>query len=192
MLVPKPGNKESTMSVTDYIIDILLIVVIFRQIRPHQLTLRVALLPVVLLVAAGAIYLRPPFTTGGHDLQLIAILAAGGIVLGTVSGLGDRIWRDGGELLARAGVLSVAAWVIGMGFRFGFAYYAYHTGGPAIARFSVRHDITGASTWTTALFVMAAGQVLARLAVLQVRRIAAANTAGAVSDRLSGTAQTSR
>ena len=33
------------MSVTDYVIDILLIVVIFRQVRPHELTPRAALLP---------------------------------------------------------------------------------------------------------------------------------------------------
>ena len=30
------------MSVTDYVIDILLILVIFRQVRPHELTPRAA------------------------------------------------------------------------------------------------------------------------------------------------------
>jgi hypothetical protein len=57
-----------------------------------------------------------------------------------------------------------------MGFRFWFAYYAYHGGGPAVASFSLRHDISGADIWTTALVLMAFGQVLARLGVLQVRR----------------------
>ena len=33
------------MSVTDYVIDILLILVIFRAVRPHPLTPRAALLP---------------------------------------------------------------------------------------------------------------------------------------------------
>lgn len=158
------------MSVTDYIIDILLILVIFRQVRPHQLTVRAAVLPLALLVAAGAIYLRP-FTLGGNDLALILILAAAGIVLGALSGLADRVWHDErGRLLFRAGAISVITWVIGMGFRFGFAYYAYHGGGPAVARFSVRHDLTGAYIWTTALVLMAFGQVLARLGVLQIRR----------------------
>jgi hypothetical protein len=66
--------------------------------------------------------------------------------------------------------VSVLVWVIGMGFRFGFAYYAYHGGGPAVARFSVQHDLSGANIWTIALVLMAFGQVLARLAVLQIRR----------------------
>jgi len=161
------------VSVTDYVIDILLILVIFRQVRPHELTPRAALLPLALLAAAGIIYLRP-FTLRGNDLALILILAAAGIVLGTLSGLADRIWRDEqGRLMFRAGAISVITWVAGMGFRFWFAYYAYHSGGPAVARFSVRHDITGADIWTTALVLMAFGQVLARLGVLQVRRVRA-------------------
>jgi hypothetical protein len=161
------------LSVTDYVIDILLILVIFRQARPHELTARAALLPLALLVAAGAVYLRP-FTLGGNDLLLIVILTVAGAVLGAVSGAGDRIWHDErGRLLCRAAAISVIAWVLGMGFRFWFAYYAYHSGGPAVARFSVRHDITGAGIWTTALVLMAFGQVLARLAVLQLRRMRA-------------------
>jgi hypothetical protein len=82
----------------------------------------------------------------------------------------------------RAGVISVITWVAGMGFRFWFAYYAYHSGGPAVARFSVRHDITGADIWTTALVVMAFGQVLARLGVLQARRVRAVSQPAAPQD----------
>ena len=170
------------MSVTDYVIDILLILVIFRQVRPHELTPRAALLPLALLAAAGIIYLRP-FTLRGNDLALILILAAAGIVLGTLSGLADRIWRDEqGRLMFRAGAISVITWVAGMGFRFWFAYYAYHSGGPAVARFSVRHDITGADIWTTALVLMAFGQVLARLGVLQARRVRAVSQPAAPQD----------
>jgi hypothetical protein len=39
-----------------------------------------------------------------------------------------------------------------------------------VARFSVQHDVSGANIWTIALVLMAFGQVLARLAVLQIRR----------------------
>ena len=63
------------MSITDYVIDILLIVVIFRQVRPHELTSRAALLPLALLAAAGVIYLRP-FTLAGNDLAYLS--SAGG------------------------------------------------------------------------------------------------------------------
>jgi hypothetical protein len=171
---PSAAIWEDTVSVTDYVIDILLILVIFRQVRPHELTPRAALLPLVLLVIAGVIYLRP-VTLGGNDLLLIVILTIAGGVLGVLSGLADSIWHDErGRLLFKAGAISVIAWVLGMGFRFWFAYYGYHSGSPAVARFSVRHDITGAGIWTTALVLMAFGQVLARVGILQVRRIRAA------------------
>ena len=161
------------MSATDYVIDILLILVIFRQARPHELTARAALLPLILLVVAGIIYLRP-FTLRGNDLVLIVILAIGGIVLGALSGLADHVWWDDRRrLMFRAGAISVVTWVAGMGFRFGFAYYAYHGGAASVASFSARHDISGASIWTIALVLMAFGQVLARLGVLQARRVRA-------------------
>ena len=92
------------MSITDYVIDILLILAIFRQVRPHELSPRAALLPLLLLVVAGIVYLRP-FTLRGNDLALIIILAAAGIVLGGLSGLADSIWRDGRRLMFRAGAV---------------------------------------------------------------------------------------
>ena len=52
-------------------------------------------------------------------------------------------------------------------------YYAYHGGASSVASFSARHDITGANIWTTAPVLMAFGQVLARLGVLQRRRVRA-------------------
>jgi hypothetical protein len=67
--------------------------------------------------------------------------------------------------------------------RFGFAYYAYHGGGPAVARFSAQHDLSGSDIWTTALVLMAFGQVLARLAVLQIRRVRAARDQAALGYR---------
>jgi len=161
------------VSTADYIVDIALILVIFRRARPRELTVRSALLPLVLLVAAGVVYLRPS-TPAGNDLALIAGLTAAGIALGLISGLSDVVWRGAGQrLLARAGLLSIVAWLAGMGFRFAFAYYATHSGGPAVASFSVRYHITGAETWTTALVLMAFGQVLARVGALQVRRVRA-------------------
>jgi hypothetical protein len=158
------------MSATDYVIDILLILVIFRQVPPRELTRHTVVLPLVLLAVAGVIYLKP-ITLKGNDLALIVVLSLAGIVLGLLSGRADRVWRDRrGRLMYRVGLVSVLAWVAGMGFRFGFAYYAYHSGAGAVARFSVSHDITGARIWTTALVAMAFGQVLARLAALQARR----------------------
>jgi FtsH-binding integral membrane protein len=102
------------MSVTDYVVDILLILVIFRAVRPHPLTPLAALLPLLLLAIAGIIYLGP-LTLRGNDLALILVLAAAGALLGVLSGLADRIWQDQGrQLLSRAVALSVVAWVAGM------------------------------------------------------------------------------
>ena len=163
------------MGVTDYVIDVLLIAIILRQVRPHLLTARSAVLPLVLLVAAWIVYFRS-FTLSGNDLALIVILSAVGVVLGGLSALGDRLWHDHrGRLVAQAGLASVGAWVLGMGFRFWFDYYANHSGARSVVRFSVRHDISGPSIWTAALVLMASGQVLARVGVLQARRIRAAN-----------------
>jgi hypothetical protein len=61
-----------------------------------------------------------------------------------------------------------------MGFRFGFAYYAYHSGATEVV--SRDHQITGAHIWTTALVLVAFGQVRARVGVLQERRRAARST----------------
>jgi len=108
------AQLENSVSITDYVIDILLILVIFRQVRPHELTLRTVVLPLVLLAVAGIVYLRP-FTVRGNDLPLIVILTAAGIVLGGLSGLADSIWRDGRRLMFRAGAVSVITWVAGHG-----------------------------------------------------------------------------
>jgi len=53
--------------------------------------------------------------------------------------------------------------------------------GPAIARFSIAHHITGSSAWVAALVMMALADVLTRLAViwLRGRRLAAGPAATA-------------
>jgi len=57
------------VSITDYVVDILLILVIFRAVRPHPLTLRAALLPLILLAVAGIIYLRPVALRGKASVK---------------------------------------------------------------------------------------------------------------------------
>jgi len=159
------------MSITDYIVDIALILIIFRQIRTRELTPRNAILPLAIIAWAAQHYLRG-FTAGGSDLTLIAILTAAGLALGSWSGLATRIWRGpDGAVLARAGLAAAATWIAGMGFRFAFALYATTTPGEqVIGRFSAHHDISSGQAWTTALVLMAFGEVLARVAIIQWRR----------------------
>jgi hypothetical protein len=160
------------MSTTDYIVDILLIVVIFRQLRPSEVSVRTTILPIAIMVWAGLHYLHG-FKVGGNDVLLIVLLTASGIALGTLSGVTTRVWdTTSGQVLARVGAAAIVFWVLGMGFRFAFAVYANSAGGnAAIGRFSAHHSITSGQAWTTALVLMAFGEVLARVGIMQFRRM---------------------
>ena len=158
------------MTVTDYVIDILLIAVVARQMRARELTPASVLLPVVLVGIACLHYLTA-FTPRGNDVFLITLLGAAGIALGLLSGITTVIWRHpDGRIVARAGLAAAAFWVAGMGFRFAFAVWSTGSGAADIVRFSTEHRISSAQAWTTALVLMAVSEVLARVAVLQLRR----------------------
>jgi hypothetical protein len=51
-------------------------------------------------------------------------------------------------------------WIGGVGARLAFAVGASNGAGPAIARFSVAHQITGSAAWVAALVMMALADVL--------------------------------
>jgi hypothetical protein len=110
------------LSVENYIIDILLILLVFRQLRPRQLTPRVIVLPLILVAWAWISYFKT-FSANGHDVELIAIFTAVGIALGIASGLTTKVWESGQKLLFQAGAIAAVTWIIGMGsawaFRFG-------------------------------------------------------------------------
>ena len=158
------------MSAIDYTIDILLIAVVLRQMQARELTPGSAALPLILVGVACLKYLRP-FTPHGNDVLLIAVLAAAGAASGLLSGVVTTVWRNSEDrVLARAGVLAAAFWIAGMGARFAFAVWSTGPGGVAVGQFSAEHDISAQRGWTAALLAMAVGEVLARVAVLQLRR----------------------
>jgi hypothetical protein len=160
------------MSTSDYVIDILLIAIVVRQLRPRELTLRSMILPLVLAGVACVNYLRP-ITLVGNDLAMIVLLTLVGAALGVTSGMATAVWlQEDGQVACRAGTLAALAWVAGMGFRFAFAIYSTHSGASTVARFSRNHDITSAQAYVTALVLMAVAEVVARTAVLQLRRVA--------------------
>ena len=95
------------MTFTDYVIDILLIAVVFWQMRARELTPGSVLLPVVLVGFACLNYLKA-FTPRGNDGLLITLLAAAGIVVGLLSGIVTDVSRDAdGRVLARVAVLQL-------------------------------------------------------------------------------------
>jgi hypothetical protein len=160
------------VSAADWIIDILLVALVLRQIRPRLLTARSVLLPAVLLVVAGSEYLKA-FPTGGNDVVMDVVLVAVGAAFGIVSGLTTSVWRSGdGRLLCRASAIAAAAWILGMGSRMAFDVFAHtHSGGTDLVHFSAHHSITTANAYATAFVLMAFAQVGCRVGILQVRRV---------------------
>ncbi|HLH66865.1 MAG TPA: hypothetical protein VKV27_14305 [Solirubrobacteraceae bacterium] len=168
------------MTITDYIFDSALVLLVLWQIRERPLTNASLARPLVAVCGAIALFLKA-FPTAGSDLVLILALAALGAAIGVASGL-TVIVRPGpdGRVLARAGWAAGALWVLGMGSRFAFAWWATHGGGEAIGRFSIEHQISGAPAWTAALLMMALLEVCGRTLALCVRRaqVAGAPTVG--------------
>jgi len=130
----------------------------------------------VLAVAAAAVYFLHSVPGGGNDMALELAGAAAGAVMGAVSGLATHLRRSpAGTVLGRAGWLAAGMWIGGVGARMAFAFAATNGAGPAIARFSIAHHITGSGAWVAALVMMALADVLTRLTAvwLRGRRLAA-------------------
>jgi hypothetical protein len=160
------------LSVENYVVDILLIALVLRQLRARPLTTRVVILPLVLVAWAFISYFHT-FSANGSDIELIAVFTAVGVALGLASGFTTKVWESGQKLLFQAGVIAAVTWIAGMGFRLGFQIWANTTSGEAsITNYSEFHHINSSEAWVCALLLMALGEVLARLAVLQGRLFA--------------------
>lgn len=161
------------MSAQDYLVDILLIGLVLNQMRTRPLTLRMAVLPVLVLAWAWSSYFQS-FSPNGHEVLLLVAFAVVGGALGVVSGATTRIWWGAEGLLFRSGLVAAAAWILGMGFRLAFEVWATSRYGQSwLTAFSIRHGIVDASAWVTALLLMAVAEVVGRVGVIQARRVAA-------------------
>jgi hypothetical protein len=167
---PAPGSADrlDAMTTTDYVINIALVLVVVRQIRGGLLTLQNLMLPIVLIGAAAAYFLRS-FPTAGNDLTLELVLASAGAVLGALCGLATHLTRESEGVFAKAGVIAAVLWIGGIGARMAFAYASDHGYGASIAKFSRDNDITSSAAWVAAFVLMALVQATARLAVIQIR-----------------------
>ncbi|MGA2528015.1 MAG: hypothetical protein ABSG36_02495 [Acidimicrobiales bacterium] len=171
------------MSLTDYVIDILLVALVLRQVVARMLTARSVLFPLVLLAFAGSQYLTG-FPTAGNDVLMDVVLVVVGAAFGAVSGMSTKVWRDeSAGIWAKAGVIAASAWVLGMGIRLGFDIWAHTSSGEAsLVRFSLRHSITAADAYSTAFVLMAFAQVVVRVGILQYRRIGLYEAAGSAPE----------
>ncbi len=160
-----PARHAGGMNI--YLINALLVLLVVRQIREHQLDLRALAVPVLAVGAAAVMFLHS-VPGGGSDIALDLLCLSAGAALGAVGGLATHLRAGvGGRPLGRAGVLAASMWIAGA--RMVFYFAATHGAGPAIARFSVAHHITGPGAWTAALVMMALADVLTRLAVVYLR-----------------------
>ena len=154
------------MTLTDWVLDIALIAIVFLQVRGRRLTVRIMVLPFIIVGWAASSYLTG-VPTGGNDLVLVGLAAGTGTVLGLGAGLATRVSADGnGGIRAKAGALAAVLWVAGVGTRLAFQVYATNGGGASIVRFSHAHDINSTEAWVAALILMAIGEVVGRSAAI--------------------------
>ena len=168
------------MSITDYLLNGLLVALVIRQIHGRRITALSLIWPLGVVLYFGHTYIHA-FPTAGNDLWLSLGGPLVGIILGVLCGWFTRITPDAeGQPFAKAGLAAALLWIVGVGSRLGFELFATHGGGGAVARFSVSHDITTAAAWTTGLVLMALAEVIGRNGMLgwrsyQVRQQALAS-----------------
>ena len=98
-----------------YLINALLILLVVRQVREHQLDLRALAVP-VLAVAAAAVMFLHSVPSGGSDIALDLLCVSAGAAMGAIGGVATRL-RPGadGRPLGRAGVLAASMSIAGVG-----------------------------------------------------------------------------
>jgi hypothetical protein len=154
------------MSITDYLLNGVLVAFVLIQIRGRRITGRNLILPLAIVAVVAVKYLHS-VPIAGNDLLLVIVGAAAGLLLGTGCGLATAVFRRGdGAPVAKAGALAAVLWVAGVGSRLAFSLYAQHGGGPAIGRFMIAHQITTGQAWIACLVLMALAEVVSRTAVL--------------------------
>ncbi len=157
------------MSITTYILDSVLVLLVLLQIKERPFSYSTMIRPLVTVGIAVVIYLNT-IPTGGNDLLLVGVTALTGAIIGIASGQSLIMRRlTDGTVTVRAGWASAIFWVLGMGSRFAFTFWISHSGAHDLVSFSAHHDITSAQAWTVALLAMAVAEVLGRMAVVAAR-----------------------
>lgn len=176
------------MSTSQYILNLALLAwILAGNLGTRVLTTRRVVVPLLVVAAAGALYLRG-LPTAGHDVTLEVVGLAAGVALGAAAALAVRIRTVDERVVTRGGLTFAAIWVGVIGGRMLFAYGAEHWFGASIGRFSHQHLITGADAWTAAFVLMALAMVLSRVAVTGVRAARAFGRLGRTSPVRTGLA----
>jgi hypothetical protein len=159
---------DGAMTITDYLINAMFLLVVARQARERELDRRSVIVPLILIFFVAQMYLHS-IQTAGNDLVLIGLLATVGLTLGIASGVATHVRAgENGLAVARVGWLAAALLVAGIGSRMVFAFVVSHGLHSDLASFSIAHHIS-ATAWPTALVLMAICEVTTRIAIVQLR-----------------------
>jgi hypothetical protein len=156
------------MTTTDYLLNALFILVVLRQARARELSLRSAIVPLAFVAFVAHLYIHS-IPTAGNDLLLMGMLGSVGLGLGLASGLATRV-RAGehGRAVAQVGWVAGALLIAGIGSRTVFEFAVTHGARPALVSFSAAHSV-GPAAWPVALVLMALLEVTTRIAIVQLR-----------------------
>jgi hypothetical protein len=175
------------MTITDYLINAIFVLVVLRQARERELDRRSIVVPLVLVFFVAQMYLHSIPTTG-NDTVLIGLLGAVGLTLGIASGFATHVRAgDHGLAVARVGWLAATLLIAGIGSRMVFAFAVDHGLRSDLASFSIAHHISAAA-WPTALVVMAICEVVTRITIVQLRGRQAMSNPRAVTAPIAATA----
>jgi hypothetical protein len=156
------------MTITDYLINALFVLIVVRQARERELDLRSVVVPLLLVAFVAHLYIRS-IPTSGNDLVLIVLLTTVGLTLGVISGLATHVYAGArGVAVVRVGWLAGALLVLGITARLVFVFAVTHGAHHAVTSFSMAHDIS-ASAWPVALVMMALAEVCTRIGIVQLR-----------------------
>jgi hypothetical protein len=156
------------MTITDYLINAVFVLIVLGQARERQLNRRSVIIPLAIIAYVAHLYVRS-IPTAGNDLALIAALGTIGLALGLASGFATHVRAgENGLAVARVGWIAGALLIAGVGSRMVFAFALSHGAHEAVASFSETHEI-GAAAWPVALVLMALLEVSTRIAIVQLR-----------------------
>jgi len=162
-----PEEDHGAMTITDYLINAIFVLVVLRQARERELDRRSIVVPLLLVFFVAQMYLHS-IPTAGNDLILIGLLAAVGLALGIASGFATHVRAgEAGLAVARVGWLAATLLIAGIGSRMVFAFVVSHGLRTDVASFSIAHHISAAA-WPTALVLMAICEVVTRITIVQL------------------------
>ena len=175
-------TDDDAMTITDYLINAVFVLVVLRQARERQLDARSFVVPLLVVFYVAHLYIHS-IPTSGNDLVLVTALAFVGLTLGLLGGFATHLrLGDDGTPLARVGWIAGALLIAGISARMVFVFAVNNGAEPAIRSFSIAHQI-GAAAWPMALVAMALVEVTARLVTVQLRgrRLAGATASSPIT-----------